>query len=287
MAGRTELVHRENRAERGGGPLQVEPVEEPVVGPSGGRGEDRVECDLSSVGQADAGQTSVLGQDAGDGRLFEPDTAGPQSGGHLGIGGATPGGEEHQVVGPLPDELSLVRRHGRRAQHRDPAAAHLPAVAIRAVEHARTPVVPQAGDVRELVGLPGRDDESTSGRGRRVGELDGQDAGIPFVRSVTAPRIVDPAFPDHGHGPGPHRHVVLSELLAPPAEQLERVHPLVAEDSVHVRGEAVARFAGVDDEHAAAGPAEHERRRQARGPTADHDRVPVFWCLLIDVHGTS
>ncbi|MDZ4236105.1 MAG: hypothetical protein U1C73_20655, partial [Dietzia sp.] len=63
--------------ERGGGPLQVEPVEEPVVGPSGGRGEDRVECDLSSVGQADAGQTSVLGQDAGDGRLFEPDTAGP------------------------------------------------------------------------------------------------------------------------------------------------------------------------------------------------------------------
>ena len=69
-------------------------------------------------------------------------------------------------------------------------------------------------------------------------------------------------------------------------EQLGRGSPVAGEEALHVRGRGVARRAGVDDDHAAPGAAEHERRGQAGGAAAD-DRHVIGLRFGFGVHAHS
>jgi hypothetical protein len=65
-----------------------------------------------------------------------------------------------------------------------------------------------------------------------------------------------------------------AQLGAALGVQVRRRRLVVAEQAADPVRDAVALLAGVDDERAAAGAAEHERCAEACGPGADHDAVP-------------
>ena len=56
-------------------------------------------------------------------------------------------GEEDDVVRPLPQELRVVDGAGIGSEDADRLVAHLPAVAVRAVEEVAAPALSRAGDV--------------------------------------------------------------------------------------------------------------------------------------------
>lgn len=62
--------------------------------------------------------------------------------------------EVHDIAGPLPDELDLVKGVRRAAEDAYLAAAYLEAVAVRAVEDLAAEAGPDAGDVGQLVDQP-------------------------------------------------------------------------------------------------------------------------------------
>src|SRR5690606_38162848 len=61
-------------------------------------------------------------------------------------------GEQREVVAPLPDQLRLVQAQGAGGQHAQALVAHLPAVAVGAVQDTDAPALGEAGDLWEPVG---------------------------------------------------------------------------------------------------------------------------------------
>ena len=67
--------------------------------------------------------------------------------------------EEDDVVRPLPKQLRVVGGAGAGPEDADRLVAHLPAVAVRAVQEIAAPALAGAGDVRQLVVGAGRDQD--------------------------------------------------------------------------------------------------------------------------------
>lgn len=55
-------------------------------------------------------------------------------------------------------------------QDADPLVSHLPAVAVRAVQHAAAPLLPDPGDVGQFIGHPYRDEQRPGGQHRPVAQ---------------------------------------------------------------------------------------------------------------------
>ena len=225
---------------------------------------DRVDVEHPVVLQSDPRELASVREDPRHRRRFEPDSARAQSGRRPVVELPGAGGEEHQVVAPLPHELRLVHRHGCRTQHRESLPPHLPPVAVRAVQHAHTPLLTQARQIGQLVRLAGGHHDRPRGCLPITREPDGEGAGgggvVVVKYSCRRPLANLDTVPTH--------------FLAAAAQQLGRVEAVVAQRPVHVGGEAVAGLTGVHHQDAAARPAQHERGRQSRCATADHDRVP-------------
>ena len=66
--------------------------------------------------------------------------------------------EERDVDRPLTDELRVRAGGGVRAEHAEPPVAHLPSVAVRAVQHVASPALADAREFGEVVDEPGRED---------------------------------------------------------------------------------------------------------------------------------
>ena len=64
-------------------------------------------------------------------------------------------GEEDDVVRPLAQQLRMVDGAGMGAENPDRLVAHLPAVAVRAVEESPGPSAPGRREYRELVDSAG------------------------------------------------------------------------------------------------------------------------------------
>ena len=68
-------------------------------------------------------------------------------------------GEEDDVVRPLPQELRVLDGAGIGSEHADRLVAHLPAMAVGAVEEVAAPALPRAGNLGKLVDGAGREQQ--------------------------------------------------------------------------------------------------------------------------------
>ena len=80
--------------------------------------------------------------------------------------------EVDDVVGPLPDEQGVLDGRGVGAEHPERLIAHLPAVAVGAVEEVLAPPFPDAGDVGEVVAHAGGDQHAPGAEDGAAGRVD-------------------------------------------------------------------------------------------------------------------
>jgi len=115
-----------------------------------GSNEHRGSSDDLTVRHLDAGDPIVLDGQPRHRVVDDPDTAGLQAvalrrGEIVGVR------EEDHVVGPLPNQVGVIHRAGQRAQHPERLVAHLPPVAVGAMQQIAPPPLSNSGDVRQLV----------------------------------------------------------------------------------------------------------------------------------------
>ena len=82
--------------------------------------------------------------------------------------------EVDQVVGQLAEQQGLVHRGGTRGQDADGFVAHLPAVAVRAMHDAVSPVRREPGYIGQHVAQSGSDQQAARPHGSAVGQRDGE-----------------------------------------------------------------------------------------------------------------
>ena len=236
------------------------------VGDVAGADEHRRSRDDPSVGECYPRQPVVVDDEPDD---FAVDDANPARielrpfvRGHVGRVR-----EEHDVIGPLPDELGVHHRTGVGAEHPERLIADLPAVAVRAVQEIAAPAFAHTGDGGQVVGDAGRH-EDAAGRHR-----------------VTARKMHDEPGLDLHHCVVDDLDAVSGDLFAAGGEELRGRHPVAGEEPLHVGGGSVAGCTGVDDGDRAPRPSEDERGAQAGCTTTDdHDVVVV---LLHGGHAAS
>ena len=131
-------------------------------------------------------------------------------------------------------------------------------MAVRAVHDLPAPALAQPGDLGQLVDEPGGHEQPPPVVHGAVVQGHDEVAGV-------AGRRTDPTVD--------HLDAVAAHLVPTDCEQLERVHAVAAEEAVHTVGGCVARVAGVDHEHRAAGAAQVQGPAQSGRATADHDHV--------------
>ena len=140
-------------------------------------------------------------------------------------------------------------------EHADRLVAHLPAVAVGAVQEIASPALAGADDIGQVVHGAGREQHPSRLDGPAACEPE-REAGRRFHHAV-----VDDL------------HAVALDLGARGPEQAGRRRSVARQEALHVRGGSVARRAGVDDDDPAPGPAEHERGAQTGGPASDDRHV--------------
>ena len=74
--------------------------------------------------------------------------------------------EEDDVVGPLAQQVRVVDGAGAGAENADRLVAHLPAVAVGAVQEVAAPALPNTRNLGEPVDRPRGDEESSGAHGR-------------------------------------------------------------------------------------------------------------------------
>ena len=132
--------------------------------------------------------------------------------------------EENDVVRPLPEQLRMVCGTGTRPDDADRLVAHLPAVAVRAMQEVAAPAFAGAGDVRQLVGAPVATrirrpcQPRPAARPARESGLDRDDLVVDQLHAVT----------DH--------------LSAAGGQEVAGRHAVAREEAVHLRRGSVARL---------------------------------------------
>ncbi len=91
--------------------------------------------------------------------------------------------EEHDVVGPLPDELGVQHGTGVGAEHAERLIADLPAVAVRAVQEIAAPAFAHTGDGGQVVGDAGRHQDA-AGRHRVAARQVHDEPGLDLRHGV-------------------------------------------------------------------------------------------------------
>lgn len=129
-------------------------LQECVVGEKAGTGEACIECSGSvAIVHEDSGFGISIRTDPSNWGVIDGDAEGVENAA-LCIVEKKPIGEESELVCPLGQQFGDVDRERRvRAPNkRDLLASDLVSVAIRTMEHSRSPKFPQARNIRESVG---------------------------------------------------------------------------------------------------------------------------------------
>ena len=96
----------------------------------------------------------------------------------VGVGEHSDGREQDDVVGPLTDDLRVADRVRAVPEHAELLVAHLPAVAVRAVQDVAGPALGEPGNVGQLVAQAGGHEQPAGRDPLPVGEQD-LEAGGP------------------------------------------------------------------------------------------------------------
>ena len=161
----------------------------------------------------------------------------------------------------------MVQPERRGDEHRQPLIPHLPAVAVRAVQHAGAPPLGETRDVRQLVDESARENHSAGPTSAALSQRHGH----AVLGLVEAFDLVSDEL-----------DAVARRFRASALDQVGGRGALIAEHAVHVGREAVARSRRVDDQGPAPCSSEHQRCAEARRSAADDDDVP-----RVCVHTTS
>ncbi len=216
--------------------------------------EDRGPLDHFVAVDLDAGQPVGLDHQLRHLAAHDPHTSRVQLTALL-AGQAVRVGEEEDVVRPLAYEQGVLHRAGQGAQHPEGLVAHLPPVAVRAVEEIPTPALVHPGDVRELIGHACGEEHPSCPQPTAAGEVH-EEAGFDALDPIA------------------HQlHAVAGRLGPPGDEQVRRGHPFPGQEALHVGGRGVSGRSGVDHRHPAACPAQHQGGAQAGRSPADHHHV--------------
>ena len=167
--------------------------------------------------------------------------------------------EEDDVVAQLPEQQRLVHRHRAARQHADRLVAHLPAVAVRAVQHVAAPPLPQPGHVRQLVDQPGGHQQPARPHRPAVGQRHRE----PVVGRRDAVDLAGRRSGRRSRAPprGPSRAARPAAMPSRPSRPCTPGR------------RRVARRARVDHQHRPPGPGQHQRPAQPGGAAADHHHV--------------
>ena len=186
-------------------------------------------------------------------------------------GGSAPSCTTDHVVGQLAEQQRLVRGHRRGREDDDGLVAHLPAVAVGAVQDVAAPPLGQAGHVGQLVADPGGDEHAARPTSRPPSVVTRK----PVGRRRTAPTdaVGEPA-----------------RRTAPPRRGRSRAAraagALPAQVVVRVARGGVARAAGVDRRAptAGTGPGPSRRSARLRRRRRPPRRSPLVLCVMSPSH---
>jgi transcriptional regulator with XRE-family HTH domain len=234
-----------------------------------------VGVDLPAVGETHAADDVVVDHDCRHRTILDLYAAGDQAGPLVGVEANALVHDHRDPIGQLAEEQRLVGGQRTGGDDRDPLVPHLPAVAVRAMDDATTPLLGHARDVGKLVDQSRGRDHATTRDDAPAREGDAEPTAVGIRR-------------DRRRGVVDDLGAVAADLRASDGQELRWRPAVVAEVGVHVGGGRVAGLARIDDEDRPAGPGQLQRGGEPGGSTAHDDDIElpgVHWVLLI--HGPT
>src|SRR5687768_5873516 len=221
-------------------------------------GEQDVHRDIAAGIEIDGGDLALVMGDLDDPAIDDRYVAARQIGLDIGRNVVTIG-EDSQLVGPIveqPDRLVRLRAGPDEAPM---LAGDFKAVAIGAGHDGRAPALGKARNIRHLVGDAIAQDQAARPKAFAIASEHGE--------------IVDGAGDAVGPGIDQPDRGIARQLLPRLGQDVQRWLVIVAEQTMRMACEAVARQAGIENGGLAAGTAELQRAGETGKAAADDDDV--------------
>src|SRR5437870_4113413 len=220
--------------------------------------EQDVDPDIGAGIELDGGVMAPVMGDPGDPAIDDRYVAARQIGPDIGRNVVTIG-EERQRVGPIVEQPDRIVRLRAGPDEAPMLAGDFKAVAIGAGHDGRAPAFGKARNIRHLVGDSIAQDQAARPKAFAIASEDGE--------------IVDGAGDAIGPGTNQPDRGIARQLLPRLGQDVQRWLVIVAEQTMRVAGEAVARQAGIENGDLAAGTAELQGAGEAGKAAADDDNV--------------
>src|SRR4051794_36740242 len=221
-------------------------------------GEQDVDRDIAAGIEIDGGDMAPVMGDLGDPAIDDRYVAARQIGPDIGWNVVTIG-EERQRVGPIVVQPDIIVRLRAGPDEAPMLAGDFKAVAIGAGHDGRAPAFGIARNIRHLVGDAIAQDQAARPKAFAITSEDGE--------------IIDGAGYAVGPGIDQPDAGIARQLLPRLGQDVQRWLVIVAEQTMRVAGEAVARQAGIENGDLAAGTAELQRGGETGKAAADDDDV--------------
>src|SRR5688572_4624514 len=220
--------------------------------------EQDVDRDMGAGIELDGGAMAPVMGDPGDPAIDDGYGATRQIGPDIGRNVVTIG-EEGQPVGPIVEQPDLIVRLRAGPDEAPMLAGDFKAVAIGAGHDGRAPAFGKARNIRHLVGDAIAQDQAARPKAFAIASEDGE--------------IVDGAGNAVGPGIDQLDRGITRQLQSRLGQDVQRRLVIVAEQTMRMAGEAVARQAGIENGDLAAGTAELQGGGEAGKAAADDDDV--------------
>src|ERR1041385_7476173 len=221
-------------------------------------GEQDVDRDIAAGIEVDGGDTALVMGDLDDPAIDDTYVAARQISLDVGRNVATIG-EDSQLVGPMLEQPGLIVRLRAGPDEAPMLAGDFKAVAIGAGHDGRAPAFGKARNIRHLVDNAIAQDQAARPKASAIGSEDGE--------------IVDGAGDAVGPGIDQPDRGIARQLVPRLGQDVQRWLVIVAEQTMRVAGEAVARQAGIENGDLAACTAELQGAGETGKAAADDDDV--------------
>lgn len=220
--------------------------------------EQDIDCDIGGGIELDGRIVAPVAGDFGDPAINDRYVPARQIGPDIGCNVVTIG-EDRQRVGPVVVQPDIIVRRRAGPDEAPMLAGDFKAIAIGAGYDGRAPAFGKARNIRHLVGNAIAQDQSQRPKA--------------FASASEDREIVDGAGDPVGPGIDQPDRGIARQLLPRFGQDVQRWLVIVAEQTMRVAGEAVARQAGIENGDLAAGTAELQGGGETGKAAADDDDV--------------
>src|SRR5437660_4807910 len=221
-------------------------------------GEQDVDRDIAAGIEIDGGDMALVMGDLDDPAIDDRYVAARQIGLDIGRNVMTIG-EDSQLVSPIVEQPDRLVRRRAGPDEAPMLAGDFKAVAIGTGHDGRAPAFGKARNIRHLVSDAVAQDQAARPKAFAIGSEYGE--------------IVDGAGDAVGPGIDEPDRGIARQLLPRLGQDVQRWLVIVAEQTMRMAGEAVARQAGIENGDLAAGTAELQGAGEAGKAAADDDDV--------------